>query len=104
MRSQNEIIFQLALVSIINEVNAGINLLVLYLGKQRNARMPMLWRITDEITGGGRLVANRFDAGGRVGAKQVHSHDRLSDMRSLALVSVTGCSFRRRITDRAQRK
>src|SRR5882724_7335245 len=104
MRSQNKIIFQLALVPIIDEVNSGINLLVFYFGKQRNPRLPLLWGVTDKVTGGARLVAHRLDAGNRVCPKQIHSYDRLRDFRNMAFMSAPGATFRGRITDRAQRK
>src|SRR5712671_1603125 len=104
MRSDNKIVFQLALVSIIDKVNSRINLLVFYLGKHGNSHVPMLWLVANKITGSAGLIGNRLESGSRVCATEAHSHYRLGDLRDPPLVMAPGRSFRRGIADRAQRK
>ncbi len=68
-----EIVFQLALVSVENQIDSGIDTRVVNSGKLRNAAVPLARVITDDVVAFARQRIGSVSGCGRIGADQLHA-------------------------------
>ena len=74
-RRNYEIIFEPALVAVIDHVDARIDLRVAHASKTGNVCVPFSWIWTSEIVTGGRQLFETLDSRIGIGAFQFHPHD-----------------------------
>src|SRR5580704_1681651 len=73
--SNTEVIFEMAAVPVEDEIDSRIDASVVDRGKLRNAAMPLLRVVADEVVGLPRQQIASGGDSGRVGADQIHAHD-----------------------------
>jgi hypothetical protein len=69
----HEVILELALIAVINQINAGINLFVVDPLEGGNACVPLLRIISNEIVASPRQLVGPGDDGVGLGPRQFHS-------------------------------
>src|SRR5882672_4913799 len=72
-RRDGEIIFKLLLITIINQVDAGIEIFDLEPGVDRDADVPLRWIVADQIIDFARHLAMTAQRGFRVRSNELHS-------------------------------
>src|SRR6266481_8473013 len=71
-----EVVFELSLIAVVNEVDAGVNRLILHAGELRNVAVPLGGIVANEIAALARQKRSARNAGRRVCSVKVHPNDR----------------------------
>ena len=71
---EQEVIFQLALIAVINQVDAGINTVVPNPGIVRNIGSPFLGIVADEVRALSRQLVHPADSGHGICAQELHAY------------------------------
>ena len=84
--SYNKIVFQLPLVAIIKEIDAGIDLVVFDLGEGGNPYVPVLRLAANKVAGLARQFVEALDWRVRICAEQIHLQGNRVSTRPAAIV------------------
>ena len=68
----DEIVFQLALIAVVQQIHTRIDSVVLHLRIRRNIRPPLLRIVAEEVVAPARQRLVTCDLGSRVGANELH--------------------------------
>src|SRR6266849_4657239 len=82
-RRHAEIVFELSLIAVVNQVDAGIDAFVLDAAKVRNIVAPFRRNIADEIVALARECFGAGHGGGGISSIEMHADDRRIDGRWL---------------------
>jgi len=73
--SDHEIVFELLLISVVNEIDTGIGVLVAHFRIVRDVGAPLTGIVAQEIVALAFLFVRAGDRGGRVSADEFHTQD-----------------------------
>ena len=74
-RSNNEVMFQLLLVAVVEQIHAGVHFAIAQLGVRGNVCVPLPGVVAYEIVGLARQLVERLNPWRCVSTNQFHSHD-----------------------------
>src|ERR1700693_5556952 len=69
-----EVIFEPSLITVVNEIDAGIHRLILHAGELRNVAMPLGWIIANKIVALAGQWRGARNSGGRVRSLKMHTN------------------------------